>query len=52
MFDLLGITGMKRFIVQGDKKVVGKVLKGIDLADRKDNKTLIKLKFSMNRYDR
>ena len=52
LFDLLGITGMKRFIVQGDKKVVGKVLKGIDLADRKDNKTLIKLKFSMNRYDR
>ena len=52
MFDLLGITGMKRFIVRGDKKVVGKVLKGLELADRKDNKTLVKLKFSMNSYDR
>ena len=52
LFDLLGITGMKRFIVQGDKKVVGKVLKGLELADRKDNKTLVKLKFSMNSYDR
>ena len=52
LFDLLGITGMKRFIVRGDKKVVGKVLKGLELADRKDNKTLVKLKFSMNSYDR
>ena len=52
LFDLLGVTGMKRFIVQADKKVVGKVLKGIELADRKDNKTLVKLTFSMNDYDR
>ena len=44
---------MKRFIVQDDKKVVGKVLKGIELADTKHNKlTLVMLKFSMNNYDR
>ena len=42
---------MKHCIVQEDKKTVGKVLKGIELANRKDDKiTLIKLKFSMNGY--
>ena len=46
-----GIDGMKHFIVQDNKKAVGKVLKGIELANWKDDKiTLIKLKFSMNRY--
>ena len=35
------------------KKIVGKVLKGLELADRKGNKlTIIKLKFSMGGYDR
>ena len=35
------------------QKIVGKVLKGLELADRKDNKlTLVKLKFSMNGYDK
>lgn len=35
------------------KKIVGKVLKGLELADRKDNKlTIIKLEFSMGGYDR
>ena len=34
-----------------DKKIVGKVLKGLELADRKDDKlTLIKLRFLMNGY--
>ena len=42
---------MKHYIVQDNKKTVGKVLKGIELANRKDDKiTLIKLKFSMNGY--
>ena len=42
---------MKHFIVSSNKKIVGKVLKGIELADQKDNKlTLVKLKFSMNSY--
>ena len=35
------------------QKIVGKVLKGLELADRKDNKlALVKLKFSMNGYDK
>ena len=42
---------MKHFIVQDNTKTVGKVLKGIELANRTDDKiTLIKLKFSMNGY--
>ena len=51
-FDSFGISGMKRFIVTDEKKIVGKVLKGLEPADRKDDKlTLIKLKFSMNGYN-
>ena len=43
---------MKHFIVSDDKKVVGIVLKGLELADQKGNKlTLVKLKFSMNSYE-
>ena len=50
-FYSFGIDGIKHFIVQDDKKTVGKVLKGIELANKKDDKiTLIKLKFSMNWY--
>ena len=42
---------MKHFIVSDDKKIVKKVLKGLELADENDNKlTLVKLKFSMNSY--
>ena len=42
---------MRRFIVQDNKKTVGKVLKGIELTNRKDDKiTLIKLKLSMIGY--
>ena len=51
IFDSFGISGIKRFIVTDDKKIVGKVLKGLELANKKDDKlTLIKLKFSMNGY--
>ena len=50
-FDSFGISEMKRLIVTDGKKIVGKVLKGLQLADRKDDKlTLIKLKFSINGY--
>ena len=38
LFDSFGISCMKHFIVSGNKKVVGKVLKGLELADQKDNK--------------
>ena len=49
LFDSFGISGMRHFIVANDKKkIVGKVLKGLELADQRDNKlTLVKLKFSM-----
>ena len=44
---------MKYFIVNDDKKIVGKILKGIEIIDHKDKKlTLCKLKFSMNAYER
>ena len=40
---------MKHFIVQDDKRTVGKVLKGIELANRKDDR-MTKLNFSMNEH--
>ena len=44
---------MKYFIVSNDKKIVGKILKGIETIDHKDKKlTLCKLKFSMDAYER
>ena len=49
VFYYFAIDGMRHFIVQDDKQTVVKVLKGIELANRKDDKiTLIKWKFSMN----
>ena len=39
---------MKHFIISNDKKIVGKMLKDLELADQKDNKlTLVKFKFSV-----
>ena len=50
-FYLFEISGMKHFISKYVKKIVGKVLKDLKLADQKDNKpTLVKSKFSMNSY--
>ena len=47
-FDSFGKSGMKRFIVTDEKRIVGKVIKGLELTDKKDdNLTLIKLKFSV-----
>ena len=52
-FDSYGIEGMNHFIVSDDKKIVGKILKGIETIDQKDKKlTLYKLKFSMNAYEK
>ena len=43
---------MKHFIVSDNKTIVGKVLKGLELPDQKNNKlTLVKLKFSMNSHE-
>ena len=52
--DLYGIVGMKQhFVVSDDKKIVWKILKGIETIDQKDKKlTLCKLKFSINAYER
>ena len=53
LIDSFGITGMKRFIAQGNKKIIGKVLKWLELSNRKDNKLpLVKLKYSMNGCDK
>ena len=53
LFDSFGISGMRHFIVTDDRKIVGKVLKGLELADERDNKlTLVKLKFSMASYQK
>ena len=42
---------MKHVIISDDKKILGKVLKGLELADQKYNKlTLVKFKFLMNSY--
>ena len=52
-FDLNGIEGMKHCIGSDDKKIVGKILKGIETIDQKDkNLTFCWLKFSMNAYER
>ena len=46
LFDSFRVSGMRHFIISGDKKIVGKLLKGLELADQRDNKlTLVKLKF-------
>ena len=45
-FDSHGIEGMNHFIVSDDKKIVGKILKGIETTDQKGKKlTLCKLNF-------
>ena len=42
------IEGLKHFIIQDDKKIVDKILVGIDKMDRSDNKiTLCKIKFNL-----
>ena len=47
-FDSYGIEGLKHFIIQDDKKIVDKILVGIDKMDRSDNKiTLCKIKFNL-----
>ena len=53
LFDLFEISGRNHFTGKDDKKIVGKILKGLKLDDQKDNKpTLVKLKFSMNSYEK
>ena len=48
-FDTFGIEGLKHFIIQDDKKIVEKILIGIEKMDRSDKKiTLCKIKFNMS----
>ena len=48
-FDTFDIEGLKHFIIQGDKKIVEKILTGIEKIDRSDKKiTLSKIKFNMS----
>ena len=43
------VDGLKSFIVQDDKKVVGKILFGTEQLTRTDNKiTLVNIKFNLN----
>ena len=52
-FDSFGFEGFKNFIMQGDKKILNKILFGIQKFKRKDKKiTLITLKFSMKEYEK
>ena len=52
-YDSYGTEGMKHFTVSDGKKIVGKILKGIETIDQKDKKlTFCKLKFSMNAYEK
>ena len=48
-FDLYGLDGLKHFIIQDDRKIIDKILIGIDKMDRTDKKiTLCKIKFSLS----
>ena len=52
-FDSIGFEGLKNFIVQDDKKILNKILFGIEKFKKKDKKiTLITLKFSMKEYEK
>ena len=47
-FDSYGIEGLNHFIIQDDRKIVDKILIGIEKMDRTDDKiTLCKIKFNL-----
>ena len=48
LFDSYGFTGLKTFIIQDNRKIINKILYGIEKFSKKDNtETLISLKFSL-----
>ena len=48
-FDSYGLDGLKHSIIQDDRKIIDKMLIGIDKMDRTDKKlTLCKIKFSLS----
>ena len=48
LYDSFWVEGLKDFIIEEDKKIVEKFIKGIEKIERKDKKlTLVKLRFSV-----
>ena len=48
-FDLFSLNGLRYFIIQGDKKVIEKILFGTEQMIRTNNKTtLVNIKFNLN----
>ena len=53
LFDSFGFEGFKQFLMQDDRKLLNKILFGIEKFIKKDSKvTLIRLKFSMSEYEK
>ena len=53
LFDSFGFEGFKEFVIDNDRNILNKILFGIQKFQKKDKKiTLIKLKFSMNEYEK
>ena len=51
LFDSFGIKGLKNFIVQDDKKIVTKILKGVEnLKEDKEQTNLVNVNFVKNSY--
>ena len=53
LFDSFGFTGLKKFIIDNDEKILNKVLFNLKKVKQNDKKiTLISLTFSMNQYEK
>ena len=53
LFDGFGFEGFKKFIIDNDRKVLNKVLFGLNKFQKSDHKiTLISIKFSMSEYEK
>ena len=53
LFDSFGFEGFKKFIIDNDKRVLNKVLFGLNKFGKTDRKiTLISVKFSMSEYEK
>ena len=53
LFDSFGFTGLKKFIIDNDEKIINKVLFNLKKFGKNDRKiTLISLTFSMDQYEK
>ena len=53
LFDSFGFTGLKKFIIDNDEKLINKVLFNLKKFNKNDRKiTLISLTFSMGQYEK